>query len=163
MARTAPERVERLVLMGAGGAPVELGASLPHLVNFYEDPTVESMASLLEEFIYDRDLFGDDLKHIAAQRLPRATNPEVEKSHRATFDFSVPWDFTEEDLAAISVPTLIIQSREDTFVRFEGGVYYFDHIPNARIYGIGKCAHWAQIEQHDLFVAALRNFLAGQL
>jgi 2-hydroxymuconate-semialdehyde hydrolase len=163
MTRTAPERVERLVLMGAAGAPVPLGASLPHLIAFYDDPTVESMAALLEEFVYDPDLFGDDLKNIAAQRLPRAVQPEVQKSHRATFDFSVPWEFTDADLAAITAPTLIIQGREDSFVRFEGSVYYFEHIPNARIYGIGKCGHWAQIEHHDLFVAALRSFIQGRL
>lgn len=164
MVRQAPERIERIVLMGAGGAPLPFGESLPHLINFYDDPSVDNMAALLEEFVYEPALFGTDLKTIAAERLPRAIRPEVEASHRATFTMAdPPWDFTQQDLEAITQPALVIHGREDTFVRFEGGVYYFEHIPNARLYGIGKCGHWAQIEHHDRFVAAVRAFVEGHL
>jgi 2-hydroxymuconate-semialdehyde hydrolase len=163
MARQAPERVERIVLMGAGGAPVPFGESLPHLVNFYDDPTVESMAALLNEFVFDPTTFGDDLRQIAADRLPRAIRPEVEKSHRATFNLAVPWDFSTDDLANIAVPTMILHGREDRFVRIESALYYFENIPDARLYGIGRCGHWLQIEHHERFVSALRNFIAGRL
>lgn len=160
----APERVDKLVLMGAGGAPPEfLGASLPKLVNFYDDPTAESMTALLQDFLHDPARLGGRLDEVAAARLPRAVRPEVERSHRATFDFSQPWHISADDLAAITQETLVIHGREDKFVKFGGGVYYFEHIPNARLYGIGNCGHWTQIEHHDKFVAALRGFMAGDL
>ncbi|GAA2223438.1 alpha/beta fold hydrolase [Micromonospora olivasterospora] len=161
MVRDIPERVDRLVLMGSGGAPLPVGPSLPKLIGFYDEPTVDAMAALLTDFVYEPSMFGDRLHEIAAERLPRALRPEVEASHRATFTFEVPWDFTPSDLAAIQQETLVIHGRDDRFVTFDAGVYYFTHIPNARIYGIGKCGHWAQIEHHDRFVAVLREFLAG--
>jgi 2-hydroxymuconate-semialdehyde hydrolase len=58
---------------------------------------------------------------------------------------------------------LVIHGREDRFVKFEAGLWFFEHLPNARLYGIGKCGHWTQIEQHDRFVTALRDFMGGQL
>ncbi|UIX29168.1 alpha/beta fold hydrolase [Streptomyces sp. GQFP] len=160
----ASERVDKLVLMGAGGSPPEFfGPSLPHLVNFYDDPSTEAMTGLLRDFLHDPERLGGRLDEIAAARLPRAVRPEVERSHRATFDMSQPWRITVDDLAAITQETLIIHGREDKFVTFGGGVYYFQHIPNARIYGIGNCGHWTQIEHHEKFVAAMRGFLAGAL
>lgn len=159
MVRQAPTRVDRLVLMGAGGAPVPIGPSLPKLINFYDEPTVEAMTELLRDFVHEPELFGPDLEGIAAERLPRAVRPDAERSHRATFDFSDPWTFTEDDLAAIEQETLLIHGREDKFARFEGSLYYFQHIPNAQLLGVGKCGHWIQIEHHAQFVSAVRNFL----
>jgi len=161
--RQAPERVEKLVLMGSGGAPIPPGPKIPGLVGFYENPTAEAMTEMLEAFVYDPALFGGELDRIAANRLPRAVRPDVERSHRATFDMSKPWPFTEEDAANITQDVLIVHGREDRFVTFEAGLWFFDRIPNARLYGIGKCGHWTQIEQHDRFAAALRGFLSGHL
>ena len=70
-----PERVRRVVLMGAGGAPVPITPELLSLVLFYEDPSVDAMAGLLKTFVYDPAAFGDDLEAIAAARMPRATRP----------------------------------------------------------------------------------------
>ncbi len=161
--RQAPERVDKLVLMGSGGAPVAPGPNLRALVNFYDDPTADAMASMMEGFVYDPSFLGDDLRSIAETRLERAVRPEVERSHSATFDLSNPWSFTEEDLGNISQDVLVIHAREDQLVAFDAGVYFFQRIPNARLYGIGRCGHWTQIEAHDFFVGALRAFLAGQI
>jgi 2-hydroxymuconate-semialdehyde hydrolase len=159
-----PKAVDKLVLMGAGGAPAEfLGPSLPGLVNFYDDPSAEAMSKLLTEFLYEPATLGGRLEDIAEARLPRAVRPEVERSHRATFDLSEPWRITEEQLAGIDHETLVIHGREDTFVTFGGGVHYFNKIRNARLYGIGNCGHWTQIEHHARFVAAVRSFLEGRL
>ena len=161
--RQAPQRVENIVLMGSGGAPLPPGPAIPRLIGFYADPSTESMANLLKAFVYDPALFGSELDDIAALRLPRATRPDVRRSHEATFDLTVPWEFSDQDLADITQDVLIVHGREDKFVTFEAGLYFFQRIPNARLYGIGKCGHWTQIEQHDRFVAAVRGFLAGQL
>lgn len=159
-----PEVVDKLVLMGAGGGPPEfIGPSLAGLVNFYDDPSTAAMTTLLTEFVHDPAVLGAELESIAAQRLPTAVRAEVERSHRATFDFSLPWSISEQDLAGIEQETLIIHGREDSFITFGGGVYFFQHIRNARLYGIGKCGHWAQIEHHRQFVTALRGFLQGNL
>jgi 2-hydroxymuconate-semialdehyde hydrolase len=159
-----PDLVDKLVLMGAGGSGAQyLGPSLERLVNFYDDPSEAAMTDLLNRFLYDPTVLGGELEQIAAARLPRAVRPEVERSHRATFDMSKPWPITDETLATIEQETLVIHGREDTFVTFGGAIHYFERIANARLYGLGKCGHWAQIEHHDRFVAALRGFFGGSL
>jgi 2-hydroxymuconate-semialdehyde hydrolase len=149
--------------MGSGGASLPPGPAIPSLIGFYSDPSTESMARLLKAFVYDPALFGSELDEIAAARLPRAIRPDVRRSHEATFDLTIPWEFTDQDLARITQDVLIIHGREDKFVTFEAGLHFSQGIPNARLYGIGKCGHWTQIEQHDRFVAAVRGFLGGQL
>ncbi|GAA5210864.1 alpha/beta fold hydrolase [Streptomyces thinghirensis] len=166
MVRQAPERVERIVLMGAGGSPVAAGPKIPALAGFYENPTTESMTALLEAFVFDAAEFGGELKKIAENRLPRAVRPDVQRSHLATFsdlDMSKPYSFPAEEAAKITQDVLVVHGREDRFVPFEAGNWFFQNIPNVRLYGIGKCGHWTQIEQHDRFVSVVRGFLAGQL
>jgi 2-hydroxymuconate-semialdehyde hydrolase len=73
--RRAPHRVHRIVLMGSGGAPIPPGAQIPTLIGFYADPTTESMAKLLKAFVYDPEMFGDELDNIAAARRPEQSDP----------------------------------------------------------------------------------------
>jgi 2-hydroxymuconate-semialdehyde hydrolase len=161
--QAAPELVQRIVLMGSGGAPIPPGPELHRLVNFYDNPTTEAMAAMMAAFVYDPSLFGDRLIEIADTRTPRAVRPEVRRSHLATFDLTNPIGFSEDFLASIEQDVLIVHGREDHMVTFEAGVYFFQHIPNARLYGIGKCGHWTQIEQHEKFVGAVRGFMSGTL
>ncbi|MFJ9544520.1 alpha/beta fold hydrolase [Streptomyces sp. NPDC101225] len=161
----APERVERIVLMGSGGSPVPPGPAIPALAGFYDNPSTEAMQAMLEQFVYDPALFGGDLRKIAELRMPRALRPEVERSHRATFVdvMTEPWVLTAEEAARIRQEVLVVHGREDRFVVFDGGRWFFDHLPNVRLYGIGNCGHWTQIEQHDRFVAVVRGFVGGRL
>jgi 2-hydroxymuconate-semialdehyde hydrolase len=163
LVRQAPERVQSIVLMGAGGHPLPPGPALPSLIGFYADPSTEAMVALLKAMVYAPDMFGDELENIAALRVPRATRADVQRSHVATFDLSIPWEISDEELAAIAQDVLVIHGREDAMVPFAAGVWFFERIPNARLYGIGKCGHWTQIEEHDRFCAVLRGFLEGQL
>ena len=57
-----PERVRRVVLMGAGGAPVPPTEELMSLILFYENPTVEAMAELMQKFVVDPDVFEGRLE-----------------------------------------------------------------------------------------------------
>jgi 2-hydroxymuconate-semialdehyde hydrolase len=161
--QAAPELVDRIVLMGSGGAPIPPGPELHRLVNFYDDPTTEAMTAMMAAFVYDPESFGDRLSEIADTRTPRAVRPEVRRSHLATFDLTNPIGFSDEFLASIEQDVLIIHGRDDHMVTFEAGVYFFQHIPNARLYGIGKCGHWTQIEHHEFFVGAVRGFVEGSL
>jgi 2-hydroxymuconate-semialdehyde hydrolase len=163
LVRKAPERVASIVLMGSGGAPLPPGPALPSLIGFYQNPTTEAMTRLLEDMVYAPGDFGQQLAEVAAARLPRAVRADVQRSHAATFDLTTPWVISDEELAAITQDVLIIHGREDKMVDFAAGLWFFERIPNSRLYGIGKCGHWTQIEQHDRFVAALRGFVTGVL
>lgn len=165
LAQRTPERVSKIVLMGSGGASVEGGLTpgLLKLITFYDNPTVGNMADLLSRFVYDPSFFGSQLSEIAAARLPRATRPEVERSHRATFAAgSTPLNFSEETLGAMTQPTLIVHGNDDQIVPVAAGEWFAAHIPGARLEIFADTGHWLQLEQGPKFAALLRSFLAGQ-
>ena len=163
LVRQAPERVESIVLMGSGGAPQPPGPGLAALIGFYDDPTTEAMLNILQTMVYDPTGFGTELGDVATSRLPRALRDDVRRSHLATFDMTTRWGISEDELAAIAQDVLLIHGREDAVLNFADSVYFFEHIPNARLYGIGKCGHWTQIEQQERFIVAIREFFAGRL
>lgn len=155
-----PERVRRIVLMGAGGAPVPPTPELLSLILFYNDPSVEAMAELMSKFVYDPASWGDQLGAIAAERMPRAMRPEVERSHRATFSFGGdPLPINEESMGAISQPVLVVHGDTDRLMPLACGEWYASVLPHARLEIIEKGGHWLQVEHHDPFRELVREFL----
>jgi 2-hydroxymuconate-semialdehyde hydrolase len=154
-----PDRVERLVLMGAGGAPVPLTEELFKLILFYEDASEDAMTDLLTCFVHDPATLGDDLRSIAAQRLPNALRPEVERSHRATFAPGDPLDFSPERIATITQPTLLVHGESDRLIPIASSEYYAAHLPDARFKRYADTGHWLMIEQPERFTADVRAFL----
>lgn len=165
IAEKAPQRVERLVLMGSGGAPLGDGPlpGLVKLITYYDDPTAQNMAELLTFFVHDPAFFGDRLQEIAESRLPRANRPEVERSHRATFDFSagLPRTFSADDLHAITQPVLVVHGDDDKIMAVDAGRYFAENLPNARLEIFADTGHWLQIEQGPKFATVLRQFLGN--
>lgn len=158
-----PDRVERLVLLGAGGAPVPLTGELLKLILFYEDPSEDAMAELLTCFVHDPSFFGDDLRKIAAQRLPNAVRPEVERSHRATFTQGDPLDLSPERIASITQPTLLVHGESDRLIPIASSEYYAEHLPNARLERYPETGHWLMIEQPERFAADVRAFMRDRV
>ncbi len=155
-----PDRVERIVLMGSGGAPVPLTGELLKLILFYEDPTAEAMAELMTCFVHDPAFFDGHLEQIAAARMPRASRPEVERSHRATFAPGEPLGFPPETLATIAQPVLVVHGADDRIMPLAAGEYFAEHLPNARFEVFAETGHWLQLERPARFAALLREFLA---
>jgi 2-hydroxymuconate-semialdehyde hydrolase len=156
---TAPGRVERLVLMGGGGAPIGLTPELLKLVTFYENPTTEAMADLMSCFVADPAFFGDDLQQIAVARMPMALRPEVERSHRATFAPGEPLSFPPDALATITQPVLVVHGEDDRLIPIAAGEYFAEHLPNVRFERFANTGHWLMIEQAQPFADLVRKFL----
>jgi 2-hydroxymuconate-semialdehyde hydrolase len=161
LALAHPGRVRRMVLMGAGGAPVPITPELLSLIFFYEDPTVDAMTELMTSFVHDPSAFGDDLRAIAAERIPRAIRPEVERSHRATFSPGEPLPIDEESMATIAQPVLVVHGDDDRLIPLECGRWYASVLPNSRLEVVADAGHWLQIEHHDRFVALVGDFLTA--
>lgn len=160
LALAHPGRVRRIVLMGTGGAPVPPTPELLSLILFYEDPTVEAMAELMTKFVFDPAVLGDELHAIADERMARAIRPEVERSHRATFAFAGdPLPISEETMATIGQPVLVVHGRDDRLMPLECGEWYAKAIPGATLEVIDDAGHWLQIEHHDRFRDLVREFL----
>lgn len=161
LALAHPDRVRRIVLMGSGGAPFPPTPELLSMILFYDDPTVEAMAELLTKFVADPSFFGSQLDAIAAERMPRATRPEVERSHRATFSAGdVPLPLTEETVGAITSPVLVVQGDRDRIIPPDCGAWYATVLPDARLEVVEHAGHWLQLEHHERFAGLVRAFLA---
>jgi 2-hydroxymuconate-semialdehyde hydrolase len=160
LAQLAPDRVDRMILMGSGGAPIPPTPDLMKLITFYQDPSVAAMADLLTAFVYDSDLFAGQLDEIAADRLSRAVREDVRRSHLATFDPSAgPVRFAAEELAVLPHETLVLHGREDRMLPVACGYYLAENLPNAQLHVLPHTGHWIQIEQADRFTAQARTFL----
>lgn len=163
IAQLAPHRIEKMILMGSGGAPIPPSADLMKLITFYQDPSVNAMADLLTRFVDDPGLFAGKLDEIARDRQAKATRPEVRRSHLATFNPEFgPVKYTPEELAAIRHEALVIHGREDRMLPVAAGYYLAEHLPNAQLHVIPHAGHWIQIEQAERFLAQARIFLAEQ-
>ena len=159
VAQLAPERIDRMLLMGSGGAPIPPTEDLMKLITFFQDASVDAMAELLPRFVHDQTLFAGRLEEIAADRYAKASRPDVRRSHLATFDPSVgPVKYTEAELAAIPHETLVLHGREDRMLPLEAGYYLARNLPNAQLHVLPHAGHWIQIEQANRFTALARMF-----
>lgn len=165
----APDRIGKVIGMGSAGAGGAAAAPTPELmklITFYNDPSIESMKELISYMLVNPGLFGDRLNEIAEERLKVALRPEVRRSHELTFAPStglVGMSVPETALGRITNDVLLIHGREDPVVRLEGSEWFARRIPNARLFAIPHCAHWAQIEAADTFNALATAFLAGRI
>jgi 2-hydroxymuconate-semialdehyde hydrolase len=163
MLMLAPERFDRVVLMGASGAPVEVTPELQRLIYFFENPTPEAMGQLISWFSYETGLVGDDLKRIAEERLEAATRADVRRSFTSTwtppFDMVVP----PTALRRMTHPVLLVHGADDAFVPLAASEYMAEHLPNFQMHVFGKTGHWVQIEQAQAFNQIVSLFLAGEL
>lgn len=165
MLQKAPERFDRVALMGSGGAPGAPTPALMKMVGFYADPTPAAMRDLLTSFMENTALFGDRIDEIAANRVAVATRPEVQRSHLATFDFAggKPLSFSAQELAAITHEVLVIHGREDHVIPVDASYYMATHLPNAQLHVLPHAGHWVQIEQPERFAAQAEVFFAEKL
>ncbi|WP_138416362.1 alpha/beta fold hydrolase [Aquibacillus sediminis] len=161
----APERFDKIILMGAGGGKFEPTPELMKLQNFHKDPDPASFKNLLRWFLFDEQMVEDELDDIVQERLELFFQPEVRKSYEATF--------TNATLADLAVPPsamkrmenefLLIHGKEDRFVPLESSLYMMDYIPNSQLHVFKRCGHWAQIEQKDRFIKLTKDFFLGEL
>ena len=73
----APERFDRVVLMGAGGGLTEPTPELAKLANFHKDPDPVNFKNLLRWFLADESILENELDQIVQERLEMFNRPEV--------------------------------------------------------------------------------------
>ena len=160
MVLDAPERIDRLVMMGSGGAPGAPTPDLLRMIRFYDNPSEAAMRELLPRFVHDPALFAGRLEEIAATRFAMASRADVRRSHLATFDPAhEPVRYTPEQLAGVTQETLVIHGREDRFLPVQAGYYFAEHIRKAQLHVVPNTGHWAQLEQAERFRAQVELFL----
>ncbi|WP_129975826.1 alpha/beta fold hydrolase [Rhodococcus sp. Q1] len=155
-----PQRLGRIVLMGAGGVQFDFTPELDALWGY--TPSVENMKKIMDIMAYDRSLVTDELAEL---RYRATIRPGAQEAFEQVFpaprqrwlDAQIVPD---EDLAAIEHEVLILHGREDRVVPVAASQKMFGLIPNSQLHVFGKCGHWTQIEHAARFRQLVSAFFA---
>jgi 2-hydroxymuconate-semialdehyde hydrolase len=160
MAAHAPERVERLVLMGACGVSFRITDGLDRVWGY--EPSLETMRGLLDIFAFDPAYATDELAEL---RYAASTRPGFQESFSAMFPaprqrwvdaLATP----ESVIADLPHRTLIVHGRDDKVIPLDNAYRLLQLIDDSQLHVFGRCGHWTQIEHADEFNALVGEFLA---
>ena len=157
LALRAPERVNRLVLMGSGGGLHVFNAmpseGLRRMATFHagEGPTMEKLKGVIELLVFDPSAITEDL---LAERLKSASVPQT-----VNIFTRPPMELWRENLGSLQHKVLIIWGREDRVLPLDGSLVLLKTLPNAQLHVFPKCGHWAQWEKADEFNTLVGDFL----
>ena len=157
-----PERVDKVILMGAAGVPFELTDGLDRVWGY--QPSIENMGRLMREtFAYDPALISDDLVRMRYQASVRPGAQEAFSSM-----FPVPRQHgvdglahTEDEVRTVRHRTLIVHGRDDKVIPLSNSLTLLDWIDDSQLHVFGRCGHWTQIEKAGEFAQLVGSFLDG--
>ena len=160
LAIRAPERVQRLVLMGSVGVPFPITEGLDAVWGY--EASFENMRRIMDYFAWSRDLVNDEL---AKLRYEASIRPGFQESFSAMFPaprqrWVDAMTSAEADIRALPHETLIIHGREDKVIPLSNSLTLADWIPNAQLHVFGHCGHWTQIEHNARFNRLVGDFFA---
>ncbi|MFE2961168.1 alpha/beta fold hydrolase [Nocardia tengchongensis] len=158
LATRHPERLDRIVLMGAGGVKMSFTDELDQLWGY--TPSVANMKTIMDIMAFDRSLVTDELAEL---RYRATIRPGAQEAFEQVFppprqrwlDAQIVPD---ELLAGIEHEVLILHGREDRVVPLDASLHMFRTIPNAQLHAFGRCGHWTQIEHAQRFQQLVDQF-----
>ncbi|MFP8903354.1 alpha/beta fold hydrolase [Streptomyces atacamensis] len=162
------DRVSHLITMGpaskprpglfaAGGGPSE---GMKILFQGYADPSVETMAKLVDVMTYSAEFATEDLIKQRAEGA-QANLQHLEHFREGVAEGRTPitrWA-TPEELMGVTAPTLLIHGRDDRVVHFESSLELVSLIPDSRLVLLNRCGHWAQLEHAAEFNRLVTDFV----
>ncbi len=159
LAKACPQRVNRLVLMGAAGINAPISDGLEKVWGY--TPSLEAMKGLMEVFAYDHSIITEDLVRMRYEASIRADVQE-----RFARLFPAPRQngvemlaLTEVDLMSITNKTLLIHGLNDQVIPVEWSERMLRLLPHAELHTYGECGHWVQIERAAQFSQLVSDFL----
>jgi 2-hydroxymuconate-semialdehyde hydrolase len=161
LAQRHPERVRRLVLMGAVGVSFPISVGLDKVWGY--QPSLEAMRELIGLFAFNQNIATDDLVRMRYEASIRAdVQQRFERLFPAPRQRGVDMLALPEDaVRAIQHQTLILHGRDDRVIPLEVSEKLLRLLPHADLHVFGECGHWVQIEKADGFVRLVSDFLLG--
>ena len=160
MAGQHPERVGRMVLMGAPGVGMTITEGLKALRAY--QPSEQNMRQLLLDcFAVNKSIITDDL---VRTRYEASVAPGAFEAYRDMF-FSPKHagsqlGITEDQVTAIPTRTLLLHGLRDKVVPVEVAWNMVRLLPDADLAVFAECGHWTQIERAADFNSLVADFLA---
>jgi len=160
LAAARPERITRMVLMGAPGVGMTMTEGLTQLRAY--QPSMENMRQLLLDcFAVDPSIITDEL---VRTRYEASMRPGMFETYQEMFSDRHAGNrlgITEEQARAIGTRTLLVHGREDKVVPVEVSWNMLRLLPDADLAVFARCGHWTQIERANDFNAVVGAFLAS--
>jgi len=155
-----PQRVRRLVLMGAAGISFPLTPALDAVWGY--TPSFENMRKVMDWFAYDRNLVTDELARL---RFEASIQPGFHESYSSMFPaprqrWVEALASREKDIRALPHETLVIHGREDQVLPVSNSITLASWILRSQLHVFGRCGHWTQIEHAARFGRLVGDFLA---
>jgi 4,5:9,10-diseco-3-hydroxy-5,9,17-trioxoandrosta-1(10),2-diene-4-oate hydrolase len=162
-----PDRVGRLILMGPGGASLNLFHADPtegvqRLMDFAANPSREALRRFISTMVVNQDLVTDEL---VEERFADATAPGAREAMASmgasfwnpdTYEDGMLW----REAHRLRAHTLLTWGREDRVNPLDGAMVALKLIPKASLHVFPRCGHWAQIEAAEEFREISVGFLA---
>jgi 2-hydroxymuconate-semialdehyde hydrolase len=159
MATDRPDRITKMVLMGAPGVGMTLTEGLAALRAY--QPSHDAMRDLLRNYFgVDPAMITDDP---VAIRYEASIADGAYEAYRAMFfdprHAGSELGITEDEVRAITTPALLVHGREDKVVPMQVSVTMLGLLPNADLHVFSACGHWTQVERADEFAALISDYL----
>ncbi len=158
------DRINKMVLMGPGGAGVSIFQPMPLegikiLFDLYRNPTLEGLKRMIQVFVYDPSAITEELVQGRYEAM-MANRHHLDNFVKAMGNpNAVLTDFTSR-LGEIQAETLVTWGRDDRFVPLDHGLKLLWGLPNAQLHVFNKCGHWAQFEHAEEFNRLVQDFIA---
>jgi 4,5:9,10-diseco-3-hydroxy-5,9,17-trioxoandrosta-1(10),2-diene-4-oate hydrolase len=165
-----PDRVRSLVLENTAGLGRETAAflrlmTLPLVGDLLAMPTRWTLRRLMRILLYDPTAISNQFFEALYQdrRVP-GNKQALLRMLRAGVDWrgmkpSVRFD---DQLAAISAPTLLVCGREDPLFPLAHAERAASLMPNAQLHVFEQCRHWPHMEHATEFSTLVSDFMAAQ-
>lgn len=160
MARRAPDRIERLVLLDTGIHPLKDGETQKRadiVALAYEKGMAALAETWLPGMVYEPNRQNAALMRGLTDMVLRMSPELHERQIRAL----VGRPDASLYLAGITCPTLLVVGRQDAWSPVEQHEAMLALLPDARLEIVEDAGHFAPVEQPDAVAALVTDFLAG--
>lgn len=159
-ALTAPELVDKLVLMGAAvnmthDMMVQNRPNLASVLSY--DDTKDGMRRIVDALTYNYTATEEMISY----RYEASIDPEAKAAYKATMGwaFQNGLCFTDDDFASLRMPVLVVGGKNDIMVPIERTCAVMFAIPQAWGTVFPECGHWVMIEYAKAFCDLTLRFL----
>jgi pimeloyl-ACP methyl ester carboxylesterase len=168
MAMESPERIDRMILIDAGGYPMKM----PLIIRLGQIPGSIALTKAffgkwmldwnLKEVFYHKDWLTQESIDAYYVRLTTPGSIDAQAGVIDALDFDA-FDKYIKRIPEIKTPTLIIWGRDDIWIPLENGYKFRKDLANSVLSIIPECGHVPQEEYPDLTADLIIDYLDNKI
>lgn len=152
-----PNVIDKIVLMGTG-KPKKQSDGMKALINY--EINYEAMYNIVKHLTNPN---FDVNENLVQYRLDLTKTPGLMEAYGATMQGILAHEFEQEQLENIKHKTLLVHGTLDNMVPLQASYDLLNTLPNAWLYVIPHCGHWAMMEYPEEFTRVTSSFFEKPL